>query len=290
MQPDWTDLRTVLALVRGGTLAAAGDALGVTYTTVARRVARLEEALGETLFERLTDGYRPTATARLVAERAAEMEASEHALMRSIAGQDARLSGRFVVTAPQLVIAHVLAPSLKRFAEAHPAVELHIRATNDLLDLSRREADLGIRVSRSPGDTLKGLRLAAQDTACFGSETVAERIAVDPEGPVDWILHSGTAEVPKAAMAQAPGSRVRFRFDDMIAIAAAVQAGLGVARMPMFLGRALPGVVQVPILPPTPYADIWVVGHPDVWSSAKSVAFREVIAADVKAQRTRFVA
>ncbi len=286
----WDDLKTVMALVRHGSLAGAGGALGLNYTTVARRISRAEEALGTRLFERLKDGYVPTEAARLIAAHAAEMEAREHDLMRQLAGRDGTLEGELTFTAPQLLIAHVLPPALARFRDLYPGVDLRVRATNDVLDLARREADLGLRVSRSPGDTLTGLRLTEQHSASFASPDWAARIRTAPEAPIDWILYETHEDVPKVARAAYPSSRVRYRFDDMIAIGGAAQAGLGVARMPMFLGRSLPGLVQVPLLPPQPYMDLWMVAHPDVWPGAKVKAFREVLADDIRARRALFVA
>lgn len=286
----WDDLKTVMALVRHGSLAAAGAVLGLNYTTVARRIARAEAALGTTLFERLKDGYVPTDAAMLVAAHAGEMEAREHDLMRRLAGQDGTLEGALTITAPQLLIAYVLPAALAQFRALYPKVDLKVRATNDILDLSRREADLGVRISRTPGDTLTGLRLAEQHTASFASPGWAERIAKDPDAPIDWILYETHDDVPKAARKAYPSSRVQYRFDDMIAMAGAAQAGLGVVRMPMFLGRSLPGLVQVPLLPPQPYMDVWMVAHPDVWPGAKVRAFRDVLKADMKTRRAFFIA
>ena len=277
MSAQWDDLKTVLALVQGGSLAAAADTLGVTYTTVARRIDRAEQALGDKLFERLPSGYHATEMAQLVAKHAADMQKHEDALNRQIAGRDARLTGPLTVTAPQLIIAHLLCPAIADFRKAHPEVDLRVRATNALLDLNRREADLAIRISRSPGDSLTGLRLSGQHTASFAGPDWAKRIAEDPSAPIDWIVYSDHAQLPEEVTQRYPGSRIAFRFDDMIAMSGAAQAGLGVVRVPMFLGRALPGLVQVPLLSPQPYADIWVVAHPDVWPSAKLEAFRAVL-------------
>lgn len=287
---NWEDLRAVAELVTAGTLTAAGAALGVNYTTVARRVARAEKVLGVGLFDRLADGYTPTEEARLVARHVAQMAEADHALMRGLAGRDGRLTGRLTVTAPQLLIAHVLAPALRQFREAHPDLDLRVRATNDKLDLTRREADIGIRISPDPGDTLTGLRLVEQATASFASQDWADRIKADPSQPIDWILYDGHEGLPRGVAEGWPSSRIRYRFDDMVAMAGAAQAGLGVARMPMFLGRALPGLVQVPLVPPTPYQPIWIVAHPDVWRSAKVTAFRETVVRALKAERHRFVA
>ena len=289
MEIAWDDVRTVLMLVRHQSLAAAAEQLGVNYTTVARRVRRAETALNQTLFERLSDGYQPTEAARTIAAHASQMELAEHAMIRQLQGAEIDLSGPMTITAPQLLIAHFLSPVFDTFAKTYPRVELRILATNTLLDLTRREADLAIRISSSPGDTLTGVRLSGQETASFANAAVAARIAEDPAAMIDWIVYDTYPDVPKGIRSQFPNNRVHLRFDDMTAMVGAAQAGLGVVRTAMFLGRSSAGLVQVPVLPPQPYADIWVVGHPDVWPSRKLKAFRDILAKHVKKHRSLFV-
>lgn len=290
MDVDWDDLKTVLAVVRTGSLSAAGAELGVNYTTVSRRIQRAEVITGEVLFERLPSGYRATDTANLMADHAAAMEEEKNALLRKMQGRSAALEGAFTVTAPQLMIGPHLARVLAGFQDAHPRVALRIRATNELLDLNRREADLAIRISRNPGDTLTGLRLCQQQTASFASPEIAVRIADDPSAPQDWIVYEQTPDLPQIVRDTQPNARVRMTFDDMVALIGAAQQGLGIVRMPMFLGRATPGLVQVPSLPPQPYPDVWVVGHPDVWRSAKAAAFRSILVPHFRENRAAFVA
>lgn len=278
----------VLLLTRHGTLRAVAEVSGVNYTTVSRRITRAERALGQVLFERLPDGYRATEAAQLIAEHAGRMEAEDHGLQRKLLGQDSAVSGRLTITAPQLVIAHALSPLIRDFTRDHPAVDLRIRATNAIVDLNQRDADLAIRISRDPGDTLKGRRLLRQDTASFAHRDWADRIAIDPGTLIDWILYEGHDGLPAGIDKTYPNHRIRYRFDDMTAMAGAAEAGLGVVRMPMFLGRSLPGLVQVPVLPPQAYADIWAVAHPDVWPSAKLQAFVAPLVRFCKAEQERF--
>ncbi|PYG33222.1 LysR family transcriptional regulator [Pelagimonas varians] len=290
MDLSWDDMRTVLSLVRCGSLAGAAQELGVNYTTVSRRIRRAEQTLGRVLFERLKDGYEPTAAAHFVAKNATEMEKTAHGLLRGLGGLDDGLQGDFTLTAPQLLISCILSPVIRDFSRAYPEVSLHIRATNDLLDLSRREADLAIRISRAPGDSLMGLRLTEQHSASFAAPEWAERIALDPQAPIDWLSYAGYDTLPNSVRINFPASRIALRFDDMVAMQGAAVAGLGVVRMPMFLGRSTPGLVQVPLLEPQPYADIWVVGHPDIWPSAKLAAFRDILVPFIRSKRALFVA
>jgi len=290
MSVAWDDLRTVMMLVRHQSLAGAAGALGVNYTTVARRVRRAEVALNQPLFERLRDGYHPTQAAHVLARHAEQMETTEHSMMRQLQGAETELSGMLTLTAPQLMIASFLAPVIDQFTRAHPGIDLRILTTNDLLDLTRREADLAIRISRNPGDTLMGLRLLKQESASFANQDVADRISADPCAMIDWIVYDAHPNVPQGIGPEFPNNKVRFRFDDMVAMIGAAQAGLGVVRMPMFLGRASERLVQVPVLQPQPYADVWVVGHPDVWPSRKLRAFREILVRYCKTHRQQFLA
>ena len=290
MNADWEDLKTVLALVRSGSLAAAGEVLGVNYTTVSRRVSRAETALGMRLFERMADGYHPTEAGHRVATHAADMETRELTLMRELQGRDQRISGKLVITAPQLMIGPYIAPVIEDFLQQHPDVDLHLKASNELFDLSRREADLAIRISSSPGDSLTGLRMAAQQSAVFGAPHWADRMADGPDCVVDWVVYEQLNHIPQPALSRFPRGRIVMRCDDMAAMVGAAVAGLGVVRMPLFLGRATPGLVLLPAMDPQPYADIWVVGHPDVWPSAKVSALRDVLVPAFRKRRAEFVA
>ncbi|MCV6825178.1 MULTISPECIES: LysR family transcriptional regulator [Halocynthiibacter] len=289
MKLNWDDYQTVLMLVRHQSLSRAGQELGVNYTTIARRIKRIEETLGTLLFEKTPDGYVPTAAAGIIAEGATEMEQVSLKLQRNLLGADPKLSGPLTITAPQLLIAHFLAPLLAQFSEAYPLIELRILATNKILDMTRLEADLAIRISNSPGDTLKGRRLLIQQTASFASRKWADRIRHAPSEMIDWIAYTKHSGLPNDIEPEFPNNRIKFRFNDMVAMVGAAQAGLGVVRLPLFLGRGSAELVQVPVLPPRPYTDVWVVGHDDVWKASKLRAFRDMLVTYCKEHRALFV-
>lgn len=288
MKINWDDMRTILALVRGGSLAAAAQDLGVTYTTVARRVQRAEDMLGRPLFERRPEGYRATEEARDLATAASRMEVEEHQIMRQLAGRDQSLTGPLVLTAPQLLIQYHLAPLITRFCELYPDIELTVRATNEVLDLTRREADLAIRISASPGDSLVGHRLCGQRNACFATQAIVSAAMVEPDAHLNWVIYSGYDKPPKHALAYYPNSRVRGRFDDMAAMVAAARAGLGAVRMPIFLARSLPDLVPLAGIAPQDYAPIWVLSHRDLMQSNKTRLLKEELRAYFRKHHSQF--
>ncbi|MGH1464572.1 MAG: LysR family transcriptional regulator [Cognatishimia sp.] len=290
MSAHWDDLKTVMHLVREGSLATAGDALGVSYTTVARRIKRAEEDLGMQLFERLADGYQPTESGQVVARKAALMEIEEHDLMRNLLANDANLSGALTITAPQLLCASYLAPVFAEFTDRYPDVELIVRADNELLDLNRREADLAIRISRAPGDTLRGRRLSEMHSATYASPEWVERLRQDPTIPVDWIVMDKIPEFHQQSLAAFPNARIRMKSDDMLSMVGAARAGMGVAQLPMFLGRYFSDLERVSDVASQPFSEIWLVAHRDVWASARVAAFREILVPHFKEHQHLFVA
>ncbi|MEX0303057.1 MAG: LysR family transcriptional regulator [Leisingera sp.] len=284
---QWDDMRTILVLVREGTLAAAGAALGISYTTVARRVQRAEAALGRPLFERLADGYVPTGAALAIAGAAERMQQEEDSLLRRFAGEDGGLSGPLTFTAPQLLIQSHLAVVLEEFTRLYPSVELTVKAGYDILDLGRREADIAVRISKDPGSTLVGRRLTEQQRGCFATPELAHKAASQPEEELDWLLYTGQEVPPSAATAIHPRTRIRARFDDMIALMSAAQAGMGVLQMPLFLGRAS-GLVRLEHIPLAPYAPIWLLSHRDLQHAAKVVALKQLLTRWFRQNRRRF--
>ncbi|MBE1297474.1 MAG: LysR family transcriptional regulator [Rhodobacteraceae bacterium] len=275
MKISWDDMQTVLALVRGGSLAAAGAELGLTYTTVARRIRRAEDALGRPLFERRPEGYHATEEALEIVEAARRMEAEEQAALRRLSGKAQELSGPLSLTAPPLLIQTLLAPLLAEFTARHPQVALTVRASNGVLDLARREADLALRISRTPQESLVGRKLVEQVSGFFALPEIAKAAAEAPKAPLDWVLYSGHEAPPVAARKVHPDIRVRARLDAMPSMIAAAQAGMGALRMPVFLSRAYPELVPLRHLALQPYAPIWLLSHRDLQGSAKVTAMKD---------------
>ena len=118
---DWNDLRHFLAVARTGSMNAAARSLGVNSSTVQRRVAALEKAIGRTLVERRPDGYALTAQGQVLLVEAAQVEAAIDALYRRLATLSGSAQGRVrltsLVTIGQRIIRSGL---LDRFHALHP--------------------------------------------------------------------------------------------------------------------------------------------------------------------------
>lgn len=277
MDLNWEDYRTILHLVREQSLAGAAKSLGVNYTTIARRVTRAEAALGQKIFDRLPSGYVATDLAEQVAKAAQEMEKSSDNLLRSVVANEDKLSGSLTITAPQLLISNVMGPVLKEFGDAHPNVVLNIKATNELLNLNRREADIALRISNAPDESLVGVRLTKQKSAIFASEELVNELQDNPNSKVDWIWFEHWNGLPEKVLQERSDPNPKYVFDDMTAVLGAAKAGLGIVRMPLFLGRSTEGLKQLQISEPQPYIDIWALSHSDMKDAPKVRAFKDIL-------------
>lgn len=177
---DWNDLRLVLAIVRAGSLTSAAKALGVNHSTTFRRLGALEERLGVRLFERLPAGlYAPTSAGERMAATAERVETETAALDRDLLGADLRLSGRLRVTCSETLAYALLTPCVADFRAAQPGIVLDLVIDNRVLSLSRREADVALRVARPKEPDLHGRKLADLAWALYATPDLLKRV-----GPV----------------------------------------------------------------------------------------------------------
>ncbi|MEP5402777.1 MAG: LysR family transcriptional regulator [Roseibium sp.] len=267
---NWDDLKFVLAVATAGNLSAAARQLQVNHSTVSRRLSALEEQLETRLFERLPDGLVATPAGLEAVESAKRIETEVHSLDTRITAQDTELEGPLRVTAAQLIFQVQLAEIMARFAELHPRIELTMIGANEILSLQRREADVAIRVSDKPDENLFGRLATGQSRAFYVSKAFAREHAEilaknhDP-APINCVHFKWWGKYPsKEITARYPNARIMLETDDMIAMHAAIRAGLGIGRMPCFLGDPDPDLVRVPGLEPSRYYDIWILTHPDL--------------------------
>jgi DNA-binding transcriptional LysR family regulator len=143
---DWDDLRIFLAVAREESLSRAGRRLGMDASTVGRRVARLETALGRVLFAKTPQGYAVTPEGAALVPHAEAAEAAAQAAGETFT--DAGLTGQLRIGAPDGCANYLLPQLAARLMADHPGLEIQIVALPRVFNLSRREADMAIAVSR----------------------------------------------------------------------------------------------------------------------------------------------
>ncbi len=261
---DYPDLTLILALVRGGTLARAAALLRVDVSTVFRAVRRLEAALGQTLFEKGRAGYLPTSLATDLAQQAERAEQALQAARIGVEQGGEVISGTVRLTCTDSVLQGLLLPALAQFMPAYPALVLELSTSNDFANLSRRDADIALRLTRTPPEHLVGRCLGTVAYQVCASPAYAcqhegrERAELAWIAPDDFLPDHPTVAWRREHL---PGVRPRYRCNSMLSVTELVRAGMGVAALPDFL---LDGSLQ-PLGPALAGHDtaLWLLTRPD---------------------------
>jgi DNA-binding transcriptional LysR family regulator len=261
---DWENIRHFLAVAQSGTLSGAARNLKVDHATVSRRLAALEVALDVRLVDRLPRSCRLTAIGKRVFERAVEMEAGAHGIARLAKAAHAPLVGGVTLSAPPVLVAHLLAEHLARFRAENPEIRLSLSAQGQQVSLSRREADVAVRLVR-PDEAGSVSRKVG--TMAFG--LYAHRSYAHLAAPERWqfiAFDQSFADMPQQSwLLGIAGDRpVACELNHISEHLIAVRAGVGVAGLPRFLGDRDHDLVRIDEDVPPFARDIWLVVHRDL--------------------------
>lgn len=284
----WDDLRTVLAVGRSGSLSGAARGLGVTHSTVFRRVAAIEKRLGARLFERMRSGYGLTPAGEAVMEAARRVENEVDTLERRITGQDIRLTGSLRVTTTDTLALSVLPTHLAEFRRRYPDIEIELAIGNPFVSLTRREADVAIRPTHEPPDTSVGRRLCDVATAFYAA---AGTTLPTELGDHLWIMpDESLSHLPSAKWLRRhhPEARTALRCNSLLGLLTAATRGMGTAPLPCFLGDAEPGLVRLGPPQPEFTTGLWLLTHTDLRRTARVRAFLDFITEALTADRDLF--
>ena len=180
----WEDLAVLLAALRHGSLSEASRHLGIGQSTASRRLSRLEERLGARLFERCTEGLKPTSFALQLQGLATSIEGHMADVERLAAGQELGPRGRVTIAAPDGLASHWLLPALPRFYSAYPDVDIDILIGHNVVDLTRGEADLALRFIRPTSPDLVVRHLRKIPIGAY----IHPNLAGTPPSELRWIL------------------------------------------------------------------------------------------------------
>ena len=276
---NWDDLRLFLAVARAGSLSGAARALGVTHSTVFRRSAAFEAAMGVRLFDRLPNGYVLTAAGEEMQAGALRVEAEIDSLGRKVTGQDLRLSGTVRITTVDMLALWLLPRHLASFRSAYPGIEIELMVGNATLSLGRREADVALRVGNQPPETLVGRRVGRLAFAVYRSRAVHPPDVAAPLAEQPWIgFDAEHAALARRFAAFLPEVRPFYRVNSVAAALAAARAGIGLAPLPCGFADLEPDLVRVAALPETFTLDLWLLTHEDLRRTARIRAFLDFLA------------
>jgi len=283
--PHWDELRTFLEVIRDGSLSGASRRLGVAQPTVGRHIDALESALGVALFARSPRGLTPTEAAMALAPHVEAMAAASAALSRAAAGEASVDRGVVRVTASEIIGCEVLPAIFASFKAKAPGVAVELAITNRNEDLSRRDADIAVRmirptqsalVARRIGETRIGLFAHRDYLERFGTPTTFAELAThrligyDRDERSLRALGAFTAGLTKESFG--------FRCDSDFAQLAALRTGVGIGGAQENIARRHPDLLRLLAREVSIGLEIWLVMHEDVKGTPRTRALFEHLA------------
>lgn len=292
---DWEDVRYFLGAAREKSFNRASRAFGVPQSTVSRRIAKLEAHLGAKLFDRHNKGMNLTPAGLGFLEQAEKMEQAAFAIDRHLGGIDGALRGVLKVAATEGLAAWWLTENLVEFQRHHPKITLEILCGNEIADLSKREADIAIRLSEPTEPRLVKFRAGTMRFVLCASRDYL-RIYGTPKTRDDLLrhrlidhtgYHRAGFDDWRAIVDNHDG--VMFRTNSSIAFFEALRAGLGLGICPTYIPRFDADIVLVDIPFGCTY-DIWLVTHEETKANARLRAFSEFVKSLFERDRPKWFA
>ncbi|MCA8899733.1 MAG: LysR family transcriptional regulator [Hyphomonas sp.] len=271
----WDDLKVFLTVSRAGRLETAAAALKQDATTTSRHIRRLEQDLGQTLFERTRRGHVLTDLGEALVRQIEEMESISIGI-QEIAGRNQTVSGRIRLGVPEGLGSQFIAPRLSHFTDQWPAVEIDLIALSGYVSVPKREADMSILLTRPKAGRLKvrkltdySLRLYASKDYLKGRPAIASTRDLEQHtliGYVDDLVYSPQLRYFEDIL---PGLVPRICSPSILAQTELARSGAGLCILPKFIASrhpelklVLPDEVQVT-------RSFWLVVHQDVQDFAR---------------------
>lgn len=252
---NWDDLRIFHAMVDARSIRAAAVKLSTTHATVSRRIRALEEELGNTLFLRKHDGLELTVFGQGMLTFTQDISQNVAAIDRLAFAQDGSLAGVVRLSLLEGLYTSVLSDVIAAFSRQYPMIELHIETTASLSDLANRQADVVVRITRTPPEHAFGRKVADSPLAVYASPLYLDnRPAIDQWVALDY----------PPAITPMFNARPAFRSGSLIVVATALRDGRGIGLLPCFIGENDEGLVRVPESDLIPDMQIWVLTHENI--------------------------
>ena len=267
---DWDDLRSFLAVTRHGNLSAAARALKVTQTTMGRRLEALHARAGARLLLKTPAGFVLTPAGERILANVERMEAEALSAERAITGADAKIAGQVRITTVETFGARVLAPMLRPLAESQPELEVELITDTRALSLSRREADLALRLAQFEQHEVVVRRVADMAFAPYASRDYLVRrgqpdFTAGAPGHDLVALQDDLALLPEARRFSelARNGRVALRTNSRDAQLQAARAGYGLVMLPCYLAAGADELVELASPEPRLVRGVWLGVHRD---------------------------
>lgn len=283
---QWDDLRVFLAVAREHSISGGATRLGVQHSTVSRRIRSLEAQLGTTLFERKKSGFALTGAGEKLRDSAERIEREVVGLEGTLSNQDNIEAGELTVTAINNMASTILLPVFARFSLEQPETRLHIQVSNKYVSLAERQADIAIRLTNCPPETLIGTRLTTVASAVYGSSNYLASLAEG--GKPKWLGIECCAFHRSWTNATCPDHDHNFYVDDTLLTLAALKQDLGLAYLPCFMGDGAASLRRYRQPDPAHDLGLWLLYHADLKQNKRVQLFRAHMIREIAKLRALF--
>ncbi|MBS0561328.1 MAG: LysR family transcriptional regulator [Proteobacteria bacterium] len=291
---NWDDLQAFLLIARHGSLSAAARAAGVRQSTMGRRLAAMEARIGQPLLLRTRDGFRPTAAGEAILGNAERIEEEALAAERRITGQDVRLEGTIRLTTVETLAAEVVVPILAAFQRAHPGIAVDLLPDTRSLSLTRREADVALRLVRPSAQDVAARKVGEMAVGLYAAPAYLDRYGM-PDFAAGAAGHRLVLSPPelmglpemawfaRIAARAAPACQSPSRYLQR----AAVEAGMGIGCFARYLGDGRAGLARLTAPEAPPRRELWLAVHQDMRHAPRIRALTDFLADGLRAQGDR---
>jgi DNA-binding transcriptional LysR family regulator len=282
----WDDLRVLLAVHRAGSFLSAGRALGMSTSTTARRIGALEQAVGRRLVVKTSSGTHLESAAVELVELAESVEAG----LRETKRKAETLAGVVRISVGE-GFAVPLLPALAALRRRSPELTIEVMAENRVVDLARREADLGVRKTRSNSAVLMEKPLGRVRFGLYGARSYLERRAVsrDELSRHDFVgFLEPMLGLPQAKWLSTLGAkRIGFRANNDAVLLEAVREGQGLGVLPELIADADPTLQKIQVEAAPPELPVWLAWHRELRNVPRVRAVADTIIAAFRARLPR---
>lgn len=289
---DWNDLRYFLAIAREGSMLGAAKVLNVNQSTVQRRLAALEEAVGGKLIERHPTGYRLTDLGQKVLPHAEGVETAVAAFGRALKSSETELAGTVRVTCPEFELYRLLSEPLERFRVKYPDLRVEFVITDKFIDLAKGEADIALRGGVVRDTALIGRKIADVPWNVYASRAYVERCgkSVRPEDIarhpiIAYAGQLGETEPVRWFRSWAQNASAVAHSNSVLGALTAVKSGIGLALLPQHVAVVEGDLVEVFALPPELAKPITLLVHPDLRSTPRVRALFDFLVGEIGSLR-----
>ena len=280
---NWDAVQAFLAVARTGRISAAARRLEVEHTTVGRRLAALETALGVPLFYRTSTGYALTGHGRSAMAQAEAMEQAALALAARARESSGAMAGRVRIAMAPEFASHWLAPKLESFRTEHPGIHLQILVGTRQRDLSRGEAELAVQSPRPRQQNLVAVRIGRAGLALFASKLlvrdgrwqITSRDTLRGQPLLTYTSAFHMLQEARWFQSLLMDVGACLETNSTHTLLSAARAGIGVAVLPRFVARWHDDLVRVSS--DVSGHDVWLITHPEFRRDPKVRAAAEFL-------------